>query len=363
VFDHVRTDLQNQLSDAQVSLQQATATRDAAQSDADLLAGQLQLLQEALTQAQTNAQNANSALASAQAIVEQRQQTCVSAQSARDAAQNNLSEYKDREPENPLPNGHPNPAWLAWKKEVQRLETVLAAAQSALDTANAALAQAQQGPDAAASAAAAARAAVTTAQNQLSSVTTGVATAQQRVAAASAALNDAQRIAALLSAQISGLDARAARILAGPLDRADLEQAADAELADLLDHRHHRHDLLTHRVDLVTDRATVLVAQDATVDGVGTLRAAIGAWTDTGRYSTLAGVAAALDAIVIASQTQRAQPAAQRTDDLPRTRTILATQLDSLQAALRQASAERETANATLAQAIQAINDLEQAQP
>lgn len=363
MFGHLRAHLQEQITAAHTSAEQASTARTQAQTDRDQLAERLPPLQDALAQAQATAQEATAALTAAQAVVDQRRQARDDAQAALVNARRALADHAANEPERFDERHHLNPEWVEWKERRDELSASVQHAQAALEDANTLLAQAQQARDAAAERANQAAAAATAAQEQLDAATERVAEAQRRVDAATAAINDAEQAAARLGEQLSKLDARAARVLAEPLDRTDLEHAADAELADLLGRRHERHELFMQRASLNTDRAAVLAAHDQTADAVQLLQRSIGSWPDSGRYPALAGVADALGQVATASMTQRARPPAQRTDDLPAVQAILVEQLGALRAALQQAIVERQFAAAAVAQAAQAMAEHEKAEP
>ena len=363
MFDQLRVQLPTEISATQAAAEQARAAREQAQAQLDRLVEELAPLQDALTQAQARTQEADTALASARAAADQRRQDRDGAQAALDHARQALTDHMGDEPERFLPNGHLNPEWTEWREVRDQLRKAVADRQVALNQANTALTEAEQTLAAAADSATRAAAAVAAAQAPVDETTAKVAAVQERAEAAAAAIDDATRRAAQLAEQLGGLDARAARILAEPLDRADLEQAADAELADLLARRHERQRLLTRRATLAGDRAALLTAQDRTIDGVQALAQQISGWADRGRYPPLAGIVAALDALAAASRSQRARPASQRTDDLPTDRLVLVAQLEALQAVLQQAGNERDQAAAAVATAAQVLAEHEKAQP
>ena len=355
MFEHLRTDLTAQLARAQDAVKRAVVARDQAQQQLDARIADLPARAAALASAQAGAQSAAAALAAAQAVVTQRSDACDAAQRGVEAAETKLDDLAGKEPDEELPNGKPNPAHAAWVRAVQQAQIRASSASTTLAAANQALAQAASGRDTAAAAAGAAANAVSAAQAQLVAANAAVTAAQQRLAAESATIVEDQHAADAIDAEIGGLNARAARLLAEPLDRGDLEAAADAELAGLLAARRHRHELWTTRAQQRAVRASVLAAQDATVDDAHTVRDAIASWPDAPRYPALANVTSALDSVIIASAAQRSTPPASRTDDLALAADVLSAQVAAVQAVAQQAAAERDAASTQLAQAAAAL--------
>jgi chromosome segregation ATPase len=350
MFERKRLAIEQRLAAANLAVEQAISARDAAQADSDRLAGQLPSFQTAVDQARAGAEPANAALAAAQQVVVQRQAERDNAAAARDAASRALAGHLNDEPPETLARDKPNPAYAAWNRKRRQLEEKVDAATATLEQAGQVLAQAEQARDGAAAAASLAAAAVTAAQSQLDGTRAALAAAQQRAADLTAAIDRPQQAAEALAGLAESLTARVARILAEPLDRQDLERAADLELADALAVRRQRHQLLGRRAGVAAARAALLAEHDRVVDDLTGLRAEIAAWPDVGRWPPLGGLVAAVDALVTEPTQQRARPARERDDDLRGAATGLASQLTVLQAVLTQAAAERDNAQATLAQ-------------
>ena len=168
-----------------------------------------------------------------------------------------------------------------------------------------------------------------------------------------------QRAEAAINAQITGLDARAARILAQPLNRSDLEQAADAEVAALLALRARRHDLFVQRAAAVEQRGAVLRGHDGVADRLDTLAAALRSWSEAPSHPEVGAVATALEGIVNASRTQRQNAPQSRSDDLSAAQAILSGQLGQLTALAQQASADQARLTDLLATAAKRLADWE----
>jgi hypothetical protein len=345
VFDRIRERLKRRIGAQQQVLAQALATRDTAQAQVDAA-------QAALASAQAGLQNAQTALTQAQGAVATAQASRDTAQAQRDAAAQALAAWADAEPINPLPNGHPNPAWRPWKTKLDRLQDELDGKQTALGNAANALAAATNASNAAAAQLSAAQGGVTEAEAAL-------AAAQGRLAQTLTTVVLAQRELATLSALTAELDARAARILAEPLNVQDLEQAGDGELVEALTRRHTRHDLLTHRLHVIQDRAATLSAHDATADNLAALAATIRSWPGTGTDPDLNAVASALEGIAADSRAHRTFSAEQRTDDLAAVAATVRAQAQRISNLLAAASAQRDAAGVVLqrdADALAAIN-------
>ncbi len=256
-------------------------------------------------------------------------------------------------------NGKPPVGWDAWRKEQDRLDGIVATAETQLAAATAALTQAWPPRDAAAESARLAADAESAARNHLEAAQAALTLAQTQVAAATAALADAEHraveVTARLTGQIDALNNREARLLAAPLDdqtvRVQVQQALDTEIEELTGSRRERYGQYGIRADAHSDRATHLASHDAVADAVSELCDAVRGWPELGRYPTLPGVVSALDTVVASARTQRTRPAGDRTDDVRGAATTLSTQLSALRAAVEQANAETTTANSALAQA------------
>jgi hypothetical protein len=363
VFEHVRTNLQAQIVTAQTGVQQALAAQNTAAQAVDQQTRLIAPLQQAVLQAQSTLQQASANRDAAQATVDQCQQNRDAAQAARDQAAAAITAHLDDEPDETTGTGKPNPAYGAWVQEQKQLQTALNQAQAALNTSNSALVSAQHNRDAASNGVATATHGVVNAQHQVDLANADLGVKQRAYAAAQAAVGAAQQVVANLNAQGSALDARAARLLATPLNRADLEQAADAELDDLLARLGRRHDLLVARDNLYSDRVATLTVQDTTVDAADALRREIGGWSEMTRYPSLGSTTTSLNSAVTDSRAQRVRPPRQRADDLAVATSQLGAALAALLTAVQQATAECDTAAAALTQAAQDLANHEQAQP
>jgi chromosome segregation ATPase len=356
VFEHLKEHLLAELAGAHTAAEQASAARDQAQAEHDQLVEQLPPLQDGLSQAQASAQQAHDQLAAAQAIVDQRRQARDDAQAALANPRQALADHEANEPERFDERHHLNPEWLDWQERRDELIGAVRDAQAALDNANNLLAQAQQARDGAAEHATQATAAATAAQEQLDAATERVTTAQRRVDAATAAINDAEQAAAGLGEQLSKLDARTARILAEPLDRTDLEHAADAELADLLAALTHQHATLARRAAAVTARTAVLESADHTVEELAALGRDIAALQQkTVGWPSFVPLLAAIDEAVRANAAQRGQPPVDRHDDLAGLHTVLMVRFADVLEDIAAAKAARDRAADARTRAAQAL--------
>lgn len=359
MFDHLRADLTAQLAQARTATEQATNALAQANAAATAASASLQNATQALAQAQGAAAAAASDLTAKQAAANQAQQQ-------RDAAQQELTEAQaalellldsgDRQIGKPSP-GHPvtpvDPGELQQaRKRVTEAKAALAAAVTTLQQAQAAL-------GAASAAANAANAARDAAQHARDTAAAALAAAQARIPVLTSARDQSAQTETTLTAQLGALDQRAARLLADPLNRPDVQQAADSELSSLLALRGQRLDLYRQRFTAANQRAAALTSQDGTADRLQTLASLIRAWPDVGRYPQLTGVLSAIDGIVSASQSQRQRPAHNRTDDLAGAQATLSAQLAQLNAASQQAAGEQAAAATALSNAAKALADWE----
>ncbi len=256
---------------------------------------------------------------------------------------------------------HGSPVVLSAERTVQEAQQAYVATARPLADAQAAVGPVQNAANAADAALQNALAATAAAQ-QRRDQEQGAADAQQQQAAQLAAQRDqAQHAVDEVSAQIGPLDTRAARILAEPLNRPDLEQAADAELAALSDLRGERAGLYAQRAGAIADRVAALEAQDQTADQLAQLISVLTSWNDgvaQGHYNTVTPIITSLEGVVDASRAQRATPDPRaRTDDLAAAQQTLTTSLAGLQAVLAQAQGEQASAASALAAAAQALAD------
>jgi hypothetical protein len=363
MFEHLRPELEaavqravaaltaaeQSLAPLQAVVSQREAVRDAAQA--------------AIAPAQQHAQSAAANRDAAQATVNL-------SQSARDTAADTLGQARqDRdtiaaeEPDNPLPNGKPNPRWPAWNIRMRQAIQRVQAAEQSLTAAESDLSAAVQARDAAA--AGAARAAVRLANAQawaahaqadLDTARAALDTAEQGLLAERQAVDQAR--AALLA-----LDARAVQLVTTPLDRGVLEPLADEEYAALAEMRRRRAELLARRVARLADKRVRLSTLDSLAAGLAPLREAIAGWPDAGRFLPLGTANTALGSVLDTIRQQRANPTEQRTDDFEALLTRLDQAAAALQAAVAQASTERDQAAAQLTAAAQALADHQEEQP
>lgn len=317
----------------------------------------------AIAPAQQRAQSAAANMDAAQATVNQRRSARDTAAGTLDQARQDGDTIADEEPENPLPNGKPNPRWPAWNTQMRHADQRVQAAEQALTAAESDLSTAVQVRDTAAAEAAQAAA-------QLADKQARAANAQADFAAARAAFDTVEQglpterqAVDQARAALQALDARAAQLMATPLDRGVLEPLADEEYAALSELRQQRAELLARRVARVADQRVRLSALDSFAAGLAPLRQVIGGWPDASRFPSLGTANAALVSVLDAIQQQRANPPGQRTDDFG----VLLARLDqaaaALQAAVAQASTERDQAAAQLTAAAQALTDHQKEQP
>jgi hypothetical protein len=334
MFDRTRAQVQPRVDAQQQVLAEARALRDAAQ-------GQVDVAEAAIASAQANLASAQTALTQAQDALAAAQANRDGARGQRDAAAQAVTDWLDAEPENPLPNGRPNPAWRIWSRTLHEREADLDKKQEALTNSETLLAAAVTNRDTAARQVSTAHDAVTSAQAALPG-------AQDRLQQTLPAVTKAETDLAELLEVPGELDAREARILADPLDRTDLEEASDAEMLAALTRRHARHDLWTDRLRAVRDRSTTLTAHDATADDLAALAGTIRSWPGFGSDPDLNAVAATLEGIAQSSRINRMFGAEGRTDDLDADTATLTTQTQTVGTLLAAANVQRDDAAAAL---------------
>jgi chromosome segregation ATPase len=345
MFERTRAQLQPRIDAQRQVLADAQALRDAAQSEVDAVVAAVASAQAGLASAQAALTQAEDALTAAQANRD-------TARAQRAGAAQAVADWLENEPENPLPNGHPNPAWPPWKRQLDQRRAKLEEKQAALTDAENALATTVGVRDAAASRVSSAQDAVASAQQPL-------AVAQDRLRDTLPAIADAERELAELFQVPAELDARVARILAEPLDRTDLEEASDAEMLAASTRRQSRQDLWGQRLGAVKDRGATLAAHDATADDLAALAAGIRFWLGAGTDPDLNAVATALEQIAQESRTQRMFGAEARSDDLGAATATLMAQADTIGRLLAVANTRRDEAAAALQRsgdALAAIN-------
>lgn len=337
------------------------------------LAERITARQAAVTAAETAVTAAETALTAAQAAVPPAEQaaaqatqaqasaqsqldTALAAQAARQAAYDGaaaaVTEWQNSEPDKLLPNGQLNPGWQQWSKRGIALNKALDEAAQALGEADAAAAQAQATRDRAAAAAAATQAALAAARQAFTGAQSDAALAGQALA------GERDRLAALRAEQ-ADLETQERRILAEPLDLADLRAAADQQLAEVGEVRWRRRAAREQRFALQQHRAAILAAADTAADDLAVLATAIRAWDGSAGLPALGAVADRLDGLVRDSRTQRARPTAARTDDLGRASGTAEQARSQLAAVLTAAADTRDEAARQLeadAEALASIN-------
>ena len=347
MFENHRADLQAQINAGLGLVQAAIAAEVQAQSGVDSATAAIPPLQDALNQAQTVADQSAAALAGPQDTLDQAQQAQVTADNTAKQAKGAVIQHLDTEPDRFLGDrNHPNPEWRQWNAEHQKLIEASKAAVKVLDDAKAAVAAATGPRDAAQQAATQTAAARDRVRNQLNVANAALSTAKSNVAAAHQSVLDAQdqhsRETSSLQEAIAKLKARGDRIVAIPLNRADLELAADAELGEtqLIENLIQSH--YSGRAVAAASRAAALAAHDRTIDQVQTLRLAITATPDLGGDPVMQQMVAALAPIVADSMAQRARPAADRTDRMDTARDVLTAEISNLQTVISQLTRERD---------------------
>jgi chromosome segregation ATPase len=250
------------------------------------------------------------------------------------------------------------------ERRVQQAQQAYNATAQPLADAQAAVGPAQNAATAANAALQNAQAATAAAQQRRDGAQSAVDAQQQQVSQLTAQRDQAQQAIGQVSAQIASLDARAARILAEPLNRPDLEQAADAELAALSDLRGERAGLYAQRAGAIADRVAALETQDQAADQLAQLISVLTSWNDgiaRGHYNTVTAIITSLEGIVDASRAQRATPDPRaRTDDLTAAQQTLASSLAGLQAVLARARGEQTSSASKLTGAARALADWQQ---
>jgi len=363
MFEHLRRDLE-------AAVQRATAAVTAAEQD---LAGLRALVAQrtaarsaadaATGAARQQAQSAAADRDAAQAAVDQRQSVRDTTAGTLDQTRQVVAALADEEPENPLPNGKPNPAWAGWNARMRQARQRVQAAEQALAGAQAELSAAGQARDAAAARAAQAaaqladaRARTANAQAELDVAGAGATAAEQRLRIRREEVDQAR-------AALPALDARAAQLGAVTFDRDLLEQLADQEYAASAELHGQRAELLARRMARLADKRSRLSTLDSLAAGLVPLRAAIAGWPDAGRFPSLDAARAALGGLLDTLQQQRGIPPERRTDDLGAYLARLDQAAEALQAAVARAGAERELAAGQLAAAAQALADHQREQP
>jgi chromosome segregation ATPase len=363
MFEHLRRELEaavqravaaltaaeQSLAPLQALVSQREAVRDAAEA--------------AIAPAQQQAQSAAANRDAAQATVNQRQSARDTAAGTLDQARQDRDTIAEKEPVNPLPNGKPNPRWPAWNDRMQQTNQRVQAAEHALTAAESDLSAAVQARDAAAAGAAQVAAQLANAQTRAANAQAGLDAARAALDTAEQGLPAERQAVDQARAAPQALDARAAQLVATPLDRGVLEPLADEEYAALAELRRQRAELLARRVARLADKRVRLSTLDSFAAGLAPLREAIAGWPDAGRFPSLGPANATLGSVLDAVQQQRANPTEQRTDDFGALLARLDQAAAALQAAVAQASTERDQAAAQLTAAAQALADHQKEQP
>jgi hypothetical protein len=322
LYDYARAGLQATLAARQQA--QATAHQAvlAAQSVVATATNNLAAANNVLSVARSAVPPAQSSLAAAQANAAQAAQAAASAQAAVTAWEQEMPEpylgtfaapdtseiprtLRDRA----LPGGgypRPNPEYAVWLKQYNVLKAQRDAAVSARNAANANVAAAQ-------TALGNANQQVAVAQNAVVARTQELAAANSQLAAAQGAEQGAASATAAAQAQIVALEARAARVVAVPLDRAGLTALAEEEQAELSRLRVLRATARANRQAASTSRSALLSGHGGSVAGLVPVAAALRGWTDAA-YPDPPNVASMLDAAVAAASGQAAS--SPRNDDV-----------------------------------------------
>ena len=345
MFEHLRAEREAARAAVAQQIAAVVAQRDLAVNRVQEVAARVPPFEDALAQAVAGTNGPNAALADAEAVVAQRAAQREGRQAQRTAAGDAVARHEQEEPPDELDDrGKPTIERRLWAREHLRLQRAVVTAQQALDEAQAAWGAAQSVRDARAQEAAVAGGVVMVAQRRLGAARQDVAWAEQVVEGLDRAVAVLEQQVGDVDAGIGALDARAARLTADPLNRADLQLAADAELAAVLDYRRQRRALLDRRAAARAQRAAQLAAADATADGLAGLRAEILAWPDAGRYPELGGVAAILGDIVDSSRARRGTPPDGRDDDIEAVTARLSGLAQVLAGIVGRVTAERDAA-------------------
>lgn len=361
MFEHVRAAWTADMTQAQTAVAAATTAHATAQADLATRQAALAARKADVDATAATLATRNAALATAQALVDIRTAERQAAQAVVDQSQAALVAHLEDEPPETVERDKPNPAWGVWDRKREQLAEKLSQAESARDTTVAPQTAAQQSRDTAAAAAGAATTALGQARGTLAVAQADVAAATQRVVAAQATVLARQDAAAAVASRLAGLDARAAALLDEPLDRAALERAADAELADLHAAWARRHDLLAARGAAEAELAAVLAAHDQTMDELVVLRASIASSPHAGHWPAVAGTIPAIDAVLATNHLQRGRPALERADDLSAARQRLAELVVTLETV--KAREERDAAQLALDQAVAALSNHQKTGP
>ncbi|MFI7602522.1 hypothetical protein [Actinoplanes sp. NPDC049681] len=348
MFDNLRNDALAGRGAAQDELDRTGALRDLEQAHADELAAVVPPLEAQLAATVAATAGPDAAVAEARATVAARTAERDASQAAWDASAAALRQHENNEPEVLGPNGKPSPEHMAWLRELRQLRNRLAAAGQRLQTAQAALDQANQVLTVRSQEAAAAAGAVAEAQRRLEAARADVARAEQVVEGLDRALDTLRQNVARADAGLAALDAREARLLAEPLDRTDLQSAADDELTAYLGLRRGRRVQLDRRLAARTARAAVLTASDATAEELAVVHDDIRSWPELGNVPGLAAAAGLLADIIARSRAQRATPPDSRDDDLAAVTAHLTAVVQILADTVAKADAQRDAARARL---------------
>jgi hypothetical protein len=362
LYDYARSGLQSTLAarqQAQVSAHQSVLT---AQGVVATATNNLAAANNVLSVARAAVPPAQSNLSAAQASAAQAAQAAANAQAAVTAWEQQMPEpYLDTfavgapverpagtAPDRQLPGGgypRPNPEYATWLKQYNILIAARNAANTALANANATVATAQT--------------ALNNANQQVASAQNAVVARTQELSSANAQLNQAQLAeqaaassVSTVQAQIAALDARAARVVAEPLDRAGITALAEEEQAEISRLRAVRATARANRQAAVTSRSALLAGHDASVAALVPLSTALRGWVDA-TYPDPPNVAAMLDtAIGTASGQAASYP---RNDDLAGITAQVQAALARLQTTVDTAVRDRDAKYQTLQAARDAV--------
>ena len=369
MYDYARSGLQATLAarqQAQVTAHQAVL---AAQSVVGTATNNLAAANNVLSVARSAVPPAQSNLAAAQANAAQAAQAAANAQAAVTAweqqmpepylgtfAATDTSERPTTLPDRALPGGgypRPNPEYAVWLKQYNVLKAARDSANNARNAANANVATAQTALNNANQQVAVAQNAVVARTQELASANASLTTAQNGEQGAASATAAAQ-------AQIAALDARAARVLALPLDRPGLTAIAEEEQAEVSRLRALRATARANRQSASASRSALLAGHSGSVAALVPISSALRGWVDAA-YPDPPNVASMIDvAIATASGQAASNP---RNDDVAGVTAQVQAALARLQTTVDAAVRDRDAKYQTLQAARDAVASVVADQP
>jgi hypothetical protein len=365
LYEHIRAGYQAALAAREQELAAAQQALGAARATVTAATANLSAANAALSSARSAVPPAQAALNAARADADQKAQAASRAQAA-------VTSWEAQEPEpyiggepmglrsrttSMLPGGglprRPNPAHVTWARQYAVLKAARDAANTALAAARTAVGPAQANLATANQHLTAAQATATTRAQELSAANTALARAQGSATSAAAAIDSAR-------GQIAELDARVARLLAEPLDRAGLTTMADQEQAEVARLRRVRAQARHDRYAAATSRAALLTDHDGSVAAIAPLAAALRGWADAA-YPDPPQVAAALEALAANAASQAT--ATTRADDLAALTAQVRAALERLQRTVDAAGHDRDAKYQTLQAARESVAKVVAEQP